>query len=261
MCKKQKRTMLLVSVIILLMAPLSAQSKEISAESGSEKKNFDQNVNIIEKRKNSLINDLAEENSSAKPSSSEVTGAVKSDSTTTQTASKEKADTYWVYFGPRLGAGLRLTIPDFALQNEVYLEGGVQVRIDFLRWLGVQLEAAYTADFPTENFFTSEMWPPARHSLNIPVLFKFSFHPSILVLSPYLGAYVDTPIDAFFQNLSWGVDAGFSFGVTLGPGNLFLDVRGALGLGDLLPTPSFALGDSLTISASVGYEFGLGKRK
>jgi hypothetical protein len=111
-------------------------------------------------------------------------------------------------------------------------------------------------------------------------LLRFSLNPGRAIIAPYGGAYLNIPLYLDIEigdfsvsqkytfapitdsiPLSLGVVGGLSVGTRFGPGNIFVDARYAYDLGNIAITASDTRYHRSMISISLGYEFGLFKKK
>jgi hypothetical protein len=157
-------------------------------------------------------------------------------------------------FGLRGGASLHFYDTGDAYQGAssdpgVSVDFAAHFGIQVHKYAAIQIEALVTADSMnfsfTENIIDASgvlMYTrEAKRSFNsrsllVPVLVKATFKPDIFSLAPFAGAYLGIPLgkmeytangvseDIGFD-LAVGVVAGGSFGIHLGPGELFFDIR------------------------------------
>jgi hypothetical protein len=181
----------------------------------------------------------------------------------------------WLYLGIRGGGSSRVyntgTDPGvFGLT----LEGGVHVAVPFpvprasnpRFYIELQAEGIFTMDADISNDFR-------YFSLMFPLLLRFNFNTGALMLAPYGGAYFALPLE-MGQGMEYHFDgplspygglgwiAGIGFGFRLGPGNLFFDARFSQDIGKTIVDGGAVPPSTRNmVTLSVGYEFGLFKRK
>jgi TolB-like protein len=200
------------------------------------------------------------------------------------------SDTGLFYLGARAGASFSFYEPNQDLwpyaysAHDVYFSGdfAAQVSVQVFKFLAIQAEAVFSA--PNNDikimYWTNaqEIDTRAKYSvLTFPVLAKLTYRPGIFLLAAYGGGYFTLPLEALTLKDYWtdtehsynfapplGFIAGGNFGIRLGLATLFLDIRYAGDFsdftieGDWGSRAVFKRGRGV---ASMGVEFGLGKRK
>jgi hypothetical protein len=156
--------------------------------------------------------------------------------------------------GLRSGASLHFYDTGDAYQGAspepgVSVDFAAQFAIHLHKYAAIQLETIVTADSMNLSFtedvtdaggvhmYTREVKRSFNsRSLLVPLLAKGTFKPDIFSLSVFGGAYLGIPLGKMEYtangvsqeinfDLAVGIVAGGSFGIHLGPGELFLDVR------------------------------------
>jgi hypothetical protein len=137
------------------------------------------------------------------------------------------------------------TMPDPGVSVDFAVQFGIQVH----KYAALQIEAVVTADSMNLSFVenvndTSGVLMYTREakrsfnsrSLLIPLLVKATFKPDIFSLAPFGGAYLSLPLgkmeytaNGVSQDLTFDIVAGIvfggSFGIHMGPGEMFFDIR------------------------------------
>jgi hypothetical protein len=182
---------------------------------------------------------------------------------------------YWLYLGPRAGGVTRFytaAMPSGGGYLDMdgigfNFEAGLQARLDFLPWLGIQAEMMITMDsisfIPFVDGEAQKEDTINFMPLMVPVLLKPSFRPGRAIISPYGGIYLNFLLDSDyrFDPLFLGITGGLSLGAKIGPGNIFVDTRYGYDLGDITGASTEPTYRRSMVSISIGYEFGLIKRK
>jgi hypothetical protein len=145
-------------------------------------------------------------------------------------------------------------------------EAGLQARIDFLSWLGLQAEALITMNrLPMHVGSSGNLVDKSKNyfAMTFPVLLKAGFHPGRFTNSPYGGFYLNLPLssDYKFTTPPVGITGGLSIGFNVGHGNIFADARYAHDFSDInlsgTSAPSYHRSG---VNISLGYEFGIGEK-
>ena len=221
-----------------------------------------------------------------------------------------------VYLGVRLGAGSGLTRPLGILEEILDVPGAEWKKggasFDFAPFVSLQVVDAFaiqTEMLVTKwggeysfhddyGFFGGDIKIGfTRRALIIPLLAKFTFHPSIFTIQTFLGPHLtanvgkwdatynvfgisgkeeyddEEMLEEFFggDKIYYppvGVTGGIGFGVKAGPGNVFVDARfitdGGVITQDVYYPSLGKKNENLLyrakLSFTVGYEFGLGNR-
>jgi hypothetical protein len=185
---------------------------------------------------------------------------------------------HWLYLGLRGGGSLRLyteggksLFAGAGLSDKTFgWEGAFQAALRPLPFLAVQGEAIFTQDRLSAGGLKM-----SSYSMMFPLLLRFIIRKGGVTVSPLGGVYYILPVSdmefstpgaasvPWTHSLPLGYTLGLSAGVQLGPGSLFLDLRYA---GDLSAAEIDTAGGSKLytrsmVSLTVGYEFGLIKRK
>jgi hypothetical protein len=204
----------------------------------------------------------------------------------------------WLYLGLRLGGSFRFyTLPklvkDYSsnfTQGFTY-EIGLQVGFRFLSFMSVQLEAIFTRDSapfrgPKFQMLDEEIRyiyytdTYTSMSMMFPLTVKFPLQFKPFIISPFGGLYLALPLgqmtiessDTDASNISGsfeygltmalGLTLGADFGIQLGPGILFLDLRYSGDLGTtVIQVDSGREYKRGMLSFSIGYELALINKK
>jgi TolB-like protein len=199
----------------------------------------------------------------------------------TQQAPARASNTKIFYLGLRGGFSLQMHQPNgeflhghsYAWETSFSWEASAQMSLQAFSFLAVQAEAVFFKDtFP----FELEAIPVtfSYYAMMLPILGKITFRPGIFLFAGFGGVYFTVPLSAmtfdydgteYLYNFTapMGFIGGGNFGVKLGPGTLFLDIRYA---GDFEDTVlqgdwgSRAVYKRSLVTWSLGYEFGFGNR-
>jgi hypothetical protein len=186
---------------------------------------------------------------------------------------------YWLYLGLRGGGSWRFYAEGdksfFAgaglLDQAPGWEGAFQASVRLLPFLALQGEAIFTQDRLSAGGLRM-----SSYSMMFPLLMRFIIRKNNVILSPLGGVYYILPVgDMEFSAsgvsvfspwtcpLPLGYTLGFSAGVQLGPGSLFLDLRysGDLSAAEIDSAGGSKLYTRNRASFTLGYEFGLVNRK
>ncbi|MFP3090216.1 PorT family protein [Treponema sp. TIM-1] len=161
--------------------------------------------------------------------------------------------------------------------KSIGLETALAAELRILRFLSVQAEAAFNLEYfkpsmlkhwGSEEIFTSDLYRVM--SFQVPLLVKLPLTFEQWRPSVYLGPYIMLPLlpikntegSYFYRiNLPIGIIFGMDLGYTLGPGELFLDLRYEMDLGmTIVRATSFQYTQN-RISMTLGYRFGLWNRQ
>jgi hypothetical protein len=204
----------------------------------------------------------------------------------------------WIYVGLRAGGSFRFYIlptlvKDYSsnfTQNFSY-EAALQLGFRFLSFMSVQMEAVFTQDsapFRGPKFQLNES--EIRYvyytdsynskSLMFPVTVKFPLEFEPYIVSPFAGAYFIMPLGQmevatteegktggsyeYAYSMQLGLTFGVDFGVRLGPGILFLDLRYNADLGKTMvqmPDGTLFEYNRNMFSFSIGYELAFLNKK
>jgi hypothetical protein len=187
----------------------------------------------------------------------------------------------YLYFGGRAGLSLGFygngggladaTVYPFQnISGIPAFDGSLFLSVSVLKFLEIQTEAMITNDSFELNSSNTWLFTVSYNSLMIPLLAKFVYRPSIYMVQGYAGAYLSVPLGqmevkhrngtytADFSLLG-GLMAGGGFGIKLGPGTVFADIRYAGDLGNITSDYNGAKEISRRNKAyfSLGYEFGV----
>jgi hypothetical protein len=186
---------------------------------------------------------------------------------------------HWLYLGIRGGGSLRFYMEGdksfFAgagpADQAFGWEGAFQAAVRLLPFLALQGEAIFTQD--RLSIGGKKM---SSYSMMFPLLLRFVIRKGSVTLSPLGGVYYILPVgDMEFSApgassfvpwthpLPLGYTLGLSTGVKIGPGSLFLDLRysGDLSAAEFDNAAGSKLYTRNMVSFTLGYEFGLVKRK
>jgi hypothetical protein len=197
----------------------------------------------------------------------------------------------WLFLGGRLGPSLRIYTPqgDTAFTGgDTYgpsLDAGFHANLQILPFFSLQAEIIFTWDKASVWFYSlnpskidvdSHTRQFTGFSLQFPVMAKLNFYPGKFRVSPFLGAYVITPLGrmtvttaagkeslSYFLTPPLGILGGLSAAFPAGPGIFFLDLRYAVDLAE----PELKEGRGLATYrghkavVSAGYEFAFFKKR
>jgi hypothetical protein len=202
----------------------------------------------------------------------------------------------WLYLGLRMGGAVRFYTlpPKVELYTSNYAQGlsfeaAFQAGFRFLSFMSLQGEVIFTHDKALfRRSFTNEDPDKAKSyvtatddfsslSLMFPVLLKFHLRRDPFLISPFAGAYWIIPLGQIEQGStemddtisydysyepSMGIMGGLAFGFLVGPGDVFVDLRFSLDLGDTViqMTPDMSY-KRAGFSLTAGYEFALFNKK
>jgi hypothetical protein len=161
--------------------------------------------------------------------------------------------------------------------KSIGLETALTTEFRMLRFLSIQTEAGFNLEFfkpfilkqqENERIFTNDLYRVI--SLQVPLLLKASMTFEKLRPSLYFGPYFILPLlpikgmqDTYPYRVRppfgviWGMDVGY----TLGPGELFFDLRYEMNLGMTIVRETVLQYTQNRISMSLGYRFGLWNRR
>jgi hypothetical protein len=187
----------------------------------------------------------------------------------------------YLYFGGRAGFSLGFYDNGGGLADkDVYnsqsisgipaFEGSLFLSASVLKFLEIQTEVMITNDSFDLNFGNTWLFTVSYNSLMIPLLAKFVYRPSIYMVQGYAGAYLSVPLGqmeikhgngSYTADFSFlgGLMAGGGFGIKLGPGTVFADVRYAGDFGNVKANYNGVKDISRRNKTcfSLGYEFGV----
>jgi hypothetical protein len=187
----------------------------------------------------------------------------------------------YLYFGGRAGLSLGFygnggglvdttVYPSQSISGIPAFDGSLFLSASVLRFLEIQTEAMITHDSFDLNSGNTWLFTVSYNSLMIPLLAKFVYRPSIYMVQGYAGAYLSVPLGQMeikHRNGSYTADfsllgglmAGGGFGIKLGPGTVFADIRYAGDLGNITSDYNGTKEISRRNKAyfSLGYEFGV----
>jgi hypothetical protein len=145
---------------------------------------------------------------------------------------RSEKDSYTSIFtaGTTFDAGLRLEFQfvHFMVKSNYFsfsLESGTDISQEKLDWR----DYTPTGDQVIPLDISGE--GSTGLSLSFPALLKFNYKPGIFATTLYGGAYYILPLDDSEYSSPLGIAAGFSAGVKLGPGALYVDVHYGYDLG------------------------------
>ncbi|MDR3170156.1 MAG: outer membrane beta-barrel protein [Treponema sp.] len=194
----------------------------------------------------------------------------------------------WLYLGARLGGSVGFYTPasDWSggdLNAQVSFDFSAQIAVQIVRQFAVQMEFLFTSDkmdIEYKDAYWDDNYKLTSHSLLIPILAKYTARPGNFSIQGFGGLYFTVPLGQMevgwsYYSTNYGSDSGSdsfdftapvgfmiggNFGIKLGPGVLFLDLRYA---GDFSDTKISEDGESEEIYHrgkflfSLGYELGL----
>jgi hypothetical protein len=191
----------------------------------------------------------------------------------------------WLYVGVRLGPSLRIYTPSGDTMytggdtRSFSLDAAVQANLRLLPFLSLQGEMIFTWDNASYWNYTRIAGVTDRYtrdytsfSLQFPLLVRLDLYPGKFRVSPFLGLYVLAPLgrlktsnslDNNRQSLAYrvsppvGLSGGLNAGREVGPGNIFIDLRYAVDLGEpRIQNENIETYQRSMVSLSVGYEWG-----
>jgi hypothetical protein len=202
----------------------------------------------------------------------------------------------WLYIGGRLGGSVHFyQLGDYDIKNHGSFDFAIQISVPLLKNFGIQAELMYSAE---EVVFSDEVnvrvssgyggystYPGTVEAkvriseFMIPVLLKYNYEFGIFNVSGLFGPFFTIPAgkaeytetltfsvysDEFKTHYDaediFGLMAGLNFGVKLGPGTLFLDLRYAID-NDMIKVDGDRFAHRNFLPVSIGYEFGLLPKK
>jgi len=146
--------------------------------------------------------------------------------------------------------------------------GGLSIEFHFLNFLSVETGAGVTYDSP--EYLDK---PYKNLTVELPLFLKYVFKPGAnFMLEPYIGAHYNIPIRPIDRSYTFSpakltVLGGFQFGVKVGPGVLFADLRGSGDIGNAKlvapssvnpPPPEY---HRYVGQLGLGYKYGIIQRK
>ena len=180
----------------------------------------------------------------------------------------------WLYVGAKAGLRVPILAPSSDSEASDHYNGfygggtaSAHVNVMLFTALGIQIEPTYNMEI------IEDLGTGIQHSFALSGLLRYSYRYGSKSFFVVAGAYMDFFFD---ENLTpavlppWGVTAGFGLGTRIGPGYLYLDIRGAMDIGET-KTPAIDIkSDSgkwgpweadaawrrFAVSVCVGYEMG-----
>jgi primosomal replication protein N len=197
-----------------------------------------------------------------------------------------------VFLGIRGGSSLGFynlfgIMSDGDIDERVSFDFSLQASVQINDFFAVQAEFIYAYDSLVVTFVEDlnyQGWArdvPGKRtieysSLIIPLLAKYTYRPSIFSIQGFGGIYFSIPFgklkDKVNYDFSWqlydydtetdfsipmGIMVGGSFGVNIGPGSIFTDIRYVYDLGNLKTKDGNELYQRSRILLSIGYEIGI----
>ncbi|MDR3138467.1 MAG: PorT family protein [Treponema sp.] len=200
----------------------------------------------------------------------------------------------WLYLGARAGGSFRFyTLPKLVKDySSNFTQGfsyeiGLQIGFRFLSFMSIQAEAVFTQDSapfrgPKFQMLDEEIRyiyytdTYSSMSLMFPVTVKFPMQFKPFIISPFGGLYLTMPLGQmtietsdvaenaasgayeYALTMALGLTLGADFGIQMGPGILFLDLRYNGDLGNtVIQIDSGREYKRSMISFSIGYELAL----
>jgi TolB-like protein len=159
-------------------------------------------------------------------------------------------------------------------ESSVSMEAAAQMSLQIVNFLALQVEAVF---FAGDTFSKEGVYPVtfSYSAIMLPILGKLTFRPGIFLIAGFGGVYFTVPFGAMTLDVNGmeysysftgpiGFIGGGNFGIKLGPGTLFLDLRYAGDFSDIAvygDWGSRAVYQRSLMSLSLGYEFGFGGGK
>jgi hypothetical protein len=204
----------------------------------------------------------------------------------------------WLYIGGRLGGSVHFyQLGDYDIKNHGSFDFAVQMSVPLLKNFGIQAELMYSTEevvflWEGDIRVSSSAYPgiysiyPGTEEIRakfsefmIPVLLKYNYEFGLFNVAGLFGPFFTIPTgkmeyagtltysvysDQFESTYEvediFGLMAGLNFGVKLGPGTLFLDVRYAID-NDMLKIDGERFAHRNFLPLSIGYELGLLPKK
>ncbi|GHV75498.1 hypothetical protein AGMMS49942_03190 [Spirochaetia bacterium] len=179
---------------------------------------------------------------------------------------------HWLFLNARVGGSFRLYLSteDSDIPNSSALapDVGFEMEVHFFNFLALQFGINYALDNPEYQGMTYEGFPLTvkypTSLLSTPFMVKGIFNPSLRsTLGPYAGVYLNFPIIGPAKSPLLGVLGGLEFATKVGPGAgaIFFDMRYSQDIGSTEVTAGPFYYDRLFITLSIGYKYGLFKKK
>ena len=198
----------------------------------------------------------------------------------------------WLYLGFRLGFGF--IPPVFAPDREMIDFNGVfSISCQIIQWCAIQTELVFSFNqwsIDEKHFGYKATGTYNQSRLEIPLLARFTFRPGHFSFGGFTGVHFLFPIGPARltqgktpsgesieetwtpKNISTGLIIGGFFGYHIGPGSIFLDVRGYYGITEAEYDISGNIGHRLIIEEqdkigfggirfSLGYEIGIIRKR
>jgi hypothetical protein len=205
-------------------------------------------------------------------------------------------DDNWLYIGVRLGGSVHFyQLGDCDIKNHSSFDFAIQLSMPLLKNFGIQTELLYSTEeavFSDEvtvrinDYYGYTTYPGtivinAKYSeFMIPVLLKYKYEFGIFNIAGLFGPFFTIPLgrleyteeltysgislgeykDNFDVEDIFGVMLGLNFGMKLGPGTMFLDIRYAVD-NDSIKIDGDRLVHRNFLPVSIGYELGLLPKK
>jgi hypothetical protein len=204
--------------------------------------------------------------------------------------SEDEYNNNWLYIGLRLGGSSHFyQLYDFDIPNKTSFDFAFQFTVPVLKNLGVQIELIYTNDVAEYNFDTTVRYGsytyPAKvsikESLNefiIPIFTRINYDVGIFNIAGLAGPYFtipngqvdieenltfawynDTFSDKYDAEIIFGLMIGINFGIKMGPGILFADIRYAID-NDSIKIDGDRSWHRTVLPFSIGYQIGIIKK-
>jgi hypothetical protein len=197
----------------------------------------------------------------------------------------------WLYIGGRLGGSVHFyQLGDYDIKNHGSFDFAIQLSVPLVDNFGLQTELLYsteeavfsekvTVTYASYNYPGTLIFSAAYSEFIIPVLLKYRYEFGVCNIAGLFGPFFTIPVGKaeWSQRLLFaygpaeaktnygvedifGVMMGLNFGISLGPGTMFLDVRYAVD-NDSIRIDGDRLMHRNFLPISIGYEIGLLPKK
>jgi hypothetical protein len=209
----------------------------------------------------------------------------------------------WLYLGARLGGSMHFYEPSddyfgnsgVSLDNSGSFDGAIQISFQPIHFFAIQTELIFTKDRTNvsetgymqsgSNYYRVKITETFdTNILTIPILAKLTYRPNNFYIAGLAGIYFNVPLgeaeltadielldynysDSVSENFTFETSPGFMvggiFGIKIGPGTLFADIRYGMDFNDTkinFEQITASVYKRNIIHFSLGYEIGLIKR-
>jgi len=193
---------------------------------------------------------------------------------------------YWLYLGIKPSFGLHFYNVDDSIYNNANYNGSFDIAIHIsirpLQYLAIQIEPTFTIDSmvttfreyvydsnSTIQYYYDTNYTYNHHSLLLPLLIRGIFDYRSITFSGLVGGYISLPLGNIEQNNSFnninqtmkldsvfGFMCGVNFGIKVGRGNAFIDIKYAIDFSDIYYNTINIYRRSM-LFFGIGYEIGL----